>query len=120
MLRPAVFALLFATSFALAQNVPKQLTARELFYPATQAPPPPQPPPPPPAATPKAPAKSVTRAARPSVRPVEIARADTKPNNTPPQSPDAGVKIIPAAAQTAPLPANGQTPLGLRINVLRY
>lgn len=112
MLRAGVFAFLFAASFSLAQNVPKQLTARELFYAATQAPAP--------AVTPKAPAKSVTRAARPSVRPVEIARADTKPNNTPPQSPDAGVKIIPAAAQTAPLPANGQTPLGLRINVLRY
>jgi hypothetical protein len=110
MLRPPLFAFFFAAvCLSLAQNAPKQLTARELFYAATQ----------PPAAEPKAQTKAAPRPVRPPAKPVEIARADPKPN-TPPQSPDAGVRVIRTAAQTAPMPANGQPPLGLRINVLRY
>jgi hypothetical protein len=106
MLRNPALALLVAAA-SLAQNAPKQLTARELFYaanPATPAKP--------------APAKSTTppktttpRATHTTPKPVEIAVATNQ---------DAGVKVIKAANQTAPMPANGQPPLGLRINILRY
>jgi hypothetical protein len=44
---------------------------------------------------------------------VELAREDSRPQQ-------GGVQVIPAAQQTAPLPANGQPALGLRINVMRY
>ncbi len=85
-----------------AQTAPhKQLTARELFYAAAPAP---------------APAK--TGAARPSTRrsttpakPVEIARADSRPPAPRPTQP-------PAPA-TAPMPASGAPPLGLRYTVLK-
>src|SRR5271169_660895 len=81
-----------------AQASPKkQLTARELFYAAAQAPA----------------AATKTGAARPPAKrstatppkPVEIARADTKPPAPrPPQ----------AAPATAPMPASGAQPLGLK------
>jgi hypothetical protein len=113
-LRPPIFAPLFAALLSLAQNVPKQLTPRELFYAATQPPAPAAP------ATPKAQPKSTARPVHTPPKPVEIARAEPTPN-TSQQSPDAGVKVTrTAAVQTAPMPANGQTPLGLRMNVLRY
>jgi hypothetical protein len=116
MLNTRGFALLFAAASIAgirtspAQEKP-QLTARELFYAATK----------PAAAAPakSAPAKSTPKATpRPAhtpPKPVEIAVASQTE-----QRPDAGVKVSPTAAQTAPMPANGQPPLGLRINVLRY
>ena len=80
----------------------KQLTARELFYAAAQAP------------AAQAPAVKTgnarppaTRSTRTPAKPVEIARAD--PNSPAPQ----------AAPATAPMPANGQPPLGLRYTVLK-
>src|SRR5437016_2744382 len=119
MLHTRGFSLLFAvTSLAgvcplRAQNSSqKQLTARELFYAATQ----------PKTATPTKNAPKTTSTSRPvhtQPKPVEIAVATSADQQRPPAS-DAGVKVIPAASQTAPMPANGQTPLGLRINVLRY
>ena len=73
-----------------AQSVPpKQLTARELFYAAPQTP------------TPRPPAK---RAVRPPAKPVEIARATTRPRPQP---------------ATAPMPATGAPPLGLRYTILK-
>jgi hypothetical protein len=111
--------ILFVCAASLAFSQEKHLTARELFYAATQ-----------PQATPPkiTPAKSAT-ATKPPVTPpgstktppkrVEIAVADQHPSK-PPASSEGGVKIIPAALQTAPMPANGQQPLGLRINVMRY
>ena len=75
----------------------KQLTARELFYAAAQAP----------AAkanTARPPAKRST--ATPA-KPVEIARAAPRPAAAPP------------APATAPMPASGAPPLGLRYTVLK-
>jgi hypothetical protein len=94
-------------SLIFAQAAPKkQLTARELFYAAAQAP----------AAksdTARPPAK---RPARP--KPVEVARADVKPPST-----AAAATPTPAAAQlvpaTAPMPTGGAQPLGLRYTVLK-
>src|SRR5260370_41970333 len=75
---------------------PKQLTARELFYAAPQTPAVKT-------ATARPPAR---RAAHPPAKPVEIARADAP---------------RPAAPQpaTAPMPAGGAPPLGLRYTVLK-
>jgi hypothetical protein len=104
--------LLCATASGFGQN--KQFTARELFYSATQppaqtqAPPKTQPAPPAPPKT--ATIKTPSRATHTPPKPVEIARSDNQ---------DAGVQVI-SASQTAPMPSNGQPPLGLRINVLRY
>jgi hypothetical protein len=110
------FAVFLSAAAALcAQSAPNQLTARELFYAATQtpakAPDAPKTP-----ATPKAPPKSTSkstppRSTRTTPKPVEIASAGPQ---------EGGVKVIPASSQTAPMPANGEQPLGLRINVLRY
>jgi len=100
----------------------KQLTARELFYAATQAPAKPVDTAKPPVKTEtsKAAPKTVANAPRPNrtpAKPVEIARADQK--QEPPSTPDGTGKVTPAV-QTAPMPVNGQPPLGLRINVMRY
>ena len=93
-----------------AQGVPKkQLTARELFYAAAPAP----------AArtgTARPPAKRST--ATPA-KPVEIARADNRP-----AAPRTTASVSqPVAAQpvpvTAPMPASGAPPLGLRYTVLK-
>ncbi len=107
--------LLFAAaSLAFSQDASqKQLTARELFYAATQS----KSPMPVKPAAPK-----TTPSARPvhtPPKPVEVAVTTPADQQRPPAS-DAGVKIIPAVSQTAPMPSNGQAPLGLRINVLRY
>lgn len=116
MLRAPTFALLIvAASFSFAQDASRQLTARELFYAATQPPATPAAAAP---ATPKAPPKVTPRPPRTPAKPVEIARADDKPS-PPSQAAGAGVQVSPAAPHTAPMPAAGQ-PLGLRINVLRY
>jgi Domain of unknown function (DUF4384) len=80
----------------LAQAPPKELTARELFYAAPQTP----------AArtdTARPPAK---RPGRPAAKPVEIARADAPHPATPPPA-------------TAPMPAGGASPLGLKYTVLK-
>jgi hypothetical protein len=85
-----------------AQAAPhKQLTARELFYAAAPAP------------------AAKTSAARPSARrstavpakPVEIARADPRP-----AAPRPTAAVAPT---TAPMPASGAPPLGLRYTVLK-
>jgi hypothetical protein len=85
-----------------AQGVPKkQLTARELFYAAAPAP----------AArtgTARPPAKRST--ATPA-KPVEIARADNRP-----AAPRTTASVAPV---TAPMPASGAPPLGLRYTVLK-
>ena len=84
-----------------AQN--KQLTARELFYAAAQAPAA--------AAKPRV-AKTAPRPVHTQPKPVEIARADSKPESALP------VAIAPAPS-TAPMPASGAAPLGLRYTVLK-
>jgi hypothetical protein len=94
-----------------AQGVPKkQLTARELFYAAAPAP----------AAartgTARPPAKRST--ATPA-KPVEIARADNRPaapRTTASVSQPFAAQPVPA---TAPMPASGAPPLGLRYTVLK-
>src|SRR5437588_1946991 len=103
-----------ATAIGFGQEASrKQLTARELFYAATQPakteavkPDPPKAAPPKSATTKSAPPRSN----KTPPKPVEIARAESQ---------NAGV-VIPVAAQTAPLPANGQPVVGLRITVMRY
>jgi hypothetical protein len=116
MLHTRGFALLFgAASIAFAQDKP-QLTARELFYAASQSTAAPAP-----AKT--TPAKSVTPAKviqAPVIQAPRPAHTTPKPVQVAEQHNDAGVKILAVAAQTAPMPSNGQQPLGLRINVLRY
>jgi hypothetical protein len=112
MLRVGGFSLLFASLVLAQDSSHKQLTARELFYAAAQ----------PKTAAPakSSPAPKAMPPARPvhtPPKPVEVAVA--RPGDQQ-QASDAGVKVIPAASQTAPMPANGETPLGLRINVLRY
>ena len=106
-----------------AQEVSKkQLTARELFYAAAQKPAKPveEPKPAPRTDIAKAAPKAPARPAHTTPKPVEVARADTRPNTQSQPPSQAGVQIIPTAARTAPMPANGQPPLGLRINVMRY
>ena len=84
----------------------KQLTARDLFYAAAQAP----------AVKPPAPSARppVKKSAAP--KPVEIARADTRTQSPRPQAPAA---TQPAPPATAPMPASGGQPLGLRYTVLK-
>jgi hypothetical protein len=89
---------------------PKQLTARELFY-AVAAPAP--------TAAPTAASTAKTSAPRPPARhstaipakPVEIARADTRPPLPRPTQP-----VVHA---TAPMPPGGAPPLGLRYTILK-
>ena len=92
----------------------KLLTARELFYAAAQAPEPARP----------APARSTRRSTATPAKPVEIARADPRPNTPGPSTPaPAAPAEAPPAAQpspaTAPMPPAGAPPLGLRYTVLR-
>jgi Domain of unknown function (DUF4384) len=97
--------LLFCCTAGLifSQAAPKkQLTARELFYAAAQAPAAPTKP-----VAAKPPAK---RAPAMTPKPVEIARADTKPPAPRPAQP---------APATAPMPASGAPPLGLKYTVLK-
>uniref|UniRef100_Q01TV1 DUF4384 domain-containing protein n=1 Tax=Solibacter usitatus (strain Ellin6076) TaxID=234267 RepID=Q01TV1_SOLUE len=92
---------LFAATLVFAQGTnKKQLTARELFYAAAQAPAPP------PRSRP--PVKAAPHTTPPKV--ADVARADTPPPA--PQSPA-------AAPATAPMPVGGAPPLGLRYTVLR-
>jgi hypothetical protein len=91
-----------------AQAAPqKQLSARELFYAAAQAPAAAKP------ATARPPAKRPT--ATPP-KPVEIARADTRPPAPLPTAPPVAPRPAPT---TAPMPASGAPPLGLRYTVLK-
>ncbi|MCX6626717.1 MAG: DUF4384 domain-containing protein [Candidatus Solibacter sp.] len=99
-----------AVGLMFAQTAPKkQLTARELFYAAAQAP----------AArtdTARPPAKRST--ATPP-KPVEIARADTRPPAPRTTAAVAQTTAPQPAPATAPMPAGGAPPLGLRYTVLK-
>jgi hypothetical protein len=101
-------ALVSAPNVSAQDSAKKQLTARELFYAAAQAPP----------AAPRAsrpPAKSAPRPARPAPK-TEIARAETRV----PDSPRQDAPQPPTPAATAPMPPSGSAPpLGLRYTVLR-
>jgi hypothetical protein len=88
-----------------AQKAPRQLTARELFYAAAQAPVQK-----PAVATAKAPPKTATKVSKAPAKPVEIARADPDPHPSPAR---------PSAPQTAPLPSTGEPPLGIRYTILK-
>jgi Domain of unknown function (DUF4384) len=92
-----------------AQAAPKkQLTARELFYAAAQAPA---------AAKTDAARPPAKRAARP--KPVEIARADIKPTDSTPTATALPTPNPHPAPATAPMPTGGAQPLGLRYTVLK-
>lgn len=102
---------LFAAALVPAQDTSrKQLTARELFYAAAQAPAAPSPP------HPRTPAKAAPRPTHTPPKPLEMARAD--PN---PRVPPAGADTVAQAPApiTAPMPASGAPPLGLRYTVLK-
>jgi hypothetical protein len=86
----------------------KQLTARELFYAAAQAP----------ASQTGNARPPAKRSTRTPAKPVEIARADPNSSATRSAEPPAAQPASPPAA-TAPMPANGQPPLGLRYTVLK-
>ena len=101
-LKRGILAVLWAAATIPAQQAPKQLTARELFYAAAQAPAKP---------AAKPPAKAPVRAEKPPSKPVEIARADPAPKPSAP--------IVRTAAQTAPMPSTGEPPLGLRYTLLK-
>jgi hypothetical protein len=86
-----------------AQPAPqKQLTARELFYAAAPAPA---------AVKPVAARPPARRSTAAPAKPVEIARADSRPPA--PRAPDQ------PAPTTAPMPPSGAPPLGLRYTVLK-
>ncbi len=88
---------LSASTLVFAQaTTPKQLTARELFYAAAQAPAP--------APRSRPPAKAAPR------KSADVARADTHAQKAPPEN---------AAPATAPMPSSGAPPLGLRYTVLK-
>jgi hypothetical protein len=95
--------LISAATLVIAQDSSqkKQLTARELFYAAVQEPTTPAP------ARSRAPAK---RATHTPPKTVEIARAQTPAVDAAAHAP---------APATAPMPANGAPPLGLRYTVLK-
>lgn len=88
-----------ATLVSAQATTPKQLTARELFYAAAQAPTP--------APRSRPPAKAAPRANPP--KSADIARADAHDQKSPPV----------AAPATAPMPTSGAPPLGLRYTVLK-
>jgi hypothetical protein len=103
--------LLFCSTAGLifAQVAPhKQLTARELFYAAAQAP----------AAKADAARPPAKRPARVVPKPVEVARAE-KPPVPRPAEPAAPPEAAKPATATAPMPASGAPPLGLRYTVLK-
>src|ERR1035437_11112434 len=95
-----------------AQAAPKrQLTARELFYAAAQ---------PPAAAKPATARPPAKRSTATPAKPVEIARADTRPPAPRPTEPPVAQPAAPRPAPaTAPMPASGAPPLGLRYTVLK-
>ncbi|HEY1495923.1 MAG TPA: DUF4384 domain-containing protein [Candidatus Solibacter sp.] len=98
---------LSAATLVCAQGTaPKQLTARELFYAAAQAPAP--------APRSRPPAKAAPRATPTPPKPAEIARADTRVQNSPPAA-----QASAAVPATAPMPPSGAPPLGLRYTVLK-
>src|ERR1035437_2766570 len=101
-----------AAGLIFGQAAPqKQLTARELFYAAAQAPAAAKP------ATARPPAKRSTST---PAKPVEIARADTRPPAPHPTEAQVAQTVAPRPAPTtAPMPASGAPPLGLRYTVLK-
>jgi len=111
-----LFVTFCTVSLISAQTAPKkQLTARELFYAATQTP----------AAKPepaKAPGKATPpRSTHTPPKRVEMARAETRPSNPPPQTtaPTTLPPSTPAPPQTAAMPTTGEVPLGLRYTILK-
>src|ERR1035437_209859 len=88
----------------------KQLTARELFYAAAQAPAAAKP------ATARPPAKRSTST---PAKPVEIAPADTRPPAPHPTEAQVAQTVAPRPAPTTtPMPASGAPPLGLHYTVI--
>ncbi len=112
-----ILAALCVASLVPAQNAPKRLTARELYYAAAEMP----------AKSPaagKAAAKSAQRAAKSAVKPVEVARADPNPRPPKPETTansggDTAAPIVRTAAKTAPMPSTGEPPLGIRYTILK-
>src|SRR5260370_18246987 len=97
-----------ATLVSAQDTTKKQLTARELFYAAAQAPAP--------APRSRPPAKTAPRTTPTPPKPADVARADTHAQTSPPDS----TAPTPAAAPaTAPMPSSGAPPLGLRYTVLK-
>ncbi len=95
-----------AAGLIFAQAAPKkQLTARELFYAAAQTSA---------AAKPDTARPPARRSTRTPAKPVEIARANAAPPAPLPTSP-----VAQPVAATAPMPASGAPPLGLRYTVLK-
>jgi hypothetical protein len=92
-LRRGVIAAFCFAGMIPAQQSPRQLTARELFYAASQAPP-----------------KIVAVSRTPAKAPPRT--------NKPPAKPEAAPVVRPAA-QTAPMPTTGEPPLGMRYTVLK-
>jgi hypothetical protein len=115
-----------ALSTAFAQETPKQLTARELFYSANQAPKAEAPKPVAPPAAPQQAERTATRVAKRA--PVESAQSPKPPATTPVRSQPQqsaqladGGRIITASAErpaTAPIPSGGPA-LGLRYTLLK-
>jgi hypothetical protein len=101
-----LLAAMSAAAIAAAQNAPRQLTARELYYAAAQAPAPRT------SSAPKAPVKTAQQTPKAPPKPVEIAR-----NNDP--APVVRTTTPAAAPQTAPMPASGEPPLGIRYTILK-
>jgi hypothetical protein len=99
-LNKGVLAALCVAGLASAQNHPKQLTARELFYAAESAP-----------AARTSQARPASRSAKAPAKSVEIARADPAPART--SSP------AKAPVQTASMPVSGEPPLGIRYTILK-
>src|SRR5690349_10023909 len=85
-----------ATLISAQSESRKELTPRELFYAAAQAP-----------AAKSAPARPA--AARSAPR---VAKPAPKPVETP-------VPVVKTAVQTAPMPASGEPPLGIRYTILK-
>ena len=102
-----LFVTFCTASLLSAQTTRKQLTARELFYAAAQAP----------AANPaKPPSKATSRPTSTPPKRVEVARADPQPT---PARPHDNTPAPKPPAQTAVMPASGEPPLGIRYTILK-
>jgi hypothetical protein len=100
-----------AVAFLFSQGISKkELTPRELFYAAAQAPK---------SSAPRPAPKTVSRAAKPASKPVEIARADPQPSPPRSSQSETSAPVVKTAVQTAPMPASGEPPLGIRYTILK-
>src|SRR5215467_6722879 len=96
-LKRGIFLTFGAAILIFAQSASrKELTPRELFYAAAQAPAKPN------AARP--PVKTATRTPKAPAKPVEIARADPQPPAPRPSQSESSAPVIRTAVQTAPMP----------------